>query len=515
MSSTQTAREVVLQIVAAGVRDVVVCPGSRSAPLTYAIADAEAVGLLRAHVRVDERTAGFYALGLIKASTLTGRTRPVAVVTTSGTAVANLHPAVLEASHTGLPLVVLSADRPHEWRHTGASQTTLQPGLFGEAVRWSSDAPARINPAALRGHLTRALASALGTFTRDPGPVQVNLGFAEPLVPEESWVLPPIPAPIQLAPSPAADALPLPAGRRTLLVAGDDAGPLAAQVATAAGWPLLAEPSSGARLPGAIAHYQALVAHGLAEEAERIVVFGHPTLSRTISSLLGRSDVELIVVSPTARWNDVMGRAAAVVAAVAPAAPTELDHAWLARWRDADARFEGTPPVIQQAALAVWATSDVVVLGSSNTVRAFDAVVPGAERGARVVANRGLAGIDGLVSTAHGLASGLAQKVIVVLGDLSFAHDVGGLARGVAEPDVNLDVVVLNDCGGGIFSGLEHGRAPRALFSRFFATAQTMDVAALAHGFGASHQRVEVDQLAQVLAHGGGRRVIEVSLPPV
>ncbi len=517
MTSTDVARELVLQLAAAGVRDVVLCPGSRSAPLAYALADAEAAGLLRAHVRVDERTAGFYALGLIKAATLQGETRPVAVVTTSGTAVANLHPAVLEASHTGLPLLVLSADRPHEWRHTGASQTTLQPGMFGEAVRWSSELPARVNPASIRGQVARAVAAARGTLTRDPGPAQINVGFAEPLVPGEAWPVPALPDPIAVAPAPAAAPLRLPAGRRTLAVAGDAAGPDAARVALAAGWPLLAEPSSAARLPGAIAHYQALLAAGLAADAERVVVFGHPTLSRTVSALLGRADLEVIVVSGTARWTDVMGRASAVVAAVTPDAPAAADAAWLERWRAADAAAARTsdPTPIQRAALAAWAGEGVLLLGSSNTVRAFDAVAPGARRGERVLANRGLAGIDGLISTAHGLAAGLGERVTVVLGDLSFAHDVGGLARGVHEADVDLDVVVLNDQGGGIFAGLEHGAAPRPLFARFFGTAQQLDVAGLARGFAADYVRVEADELAGALASGTGRRVIEVPLPPV
>lgn len=519
MSATAVARELILQLVAAGVRDVVVAPGSRSAPLTYAAADAEASGLLRAHVRLDERTAGFFALGLIKASTLAGRTRPVAVVTTSGTAVANLHPAVLEASHTGLPLLVLSADRPHEWRHTGANQTTIQPGLFGEAVRWSSELPARVNPASIRGHVARAVAAAEGTLTRDPGPAQLNVGFAEPLVPESPWDVPAAPEPIRVAVRPAGEALPVPAGRRTLAIAGDAAGPDAARVALAAGWPLLAEPSSGARLPGAIVRYQALLRAGLAADAERVIVFGHPTLSRTVSALLGRADLEVIVVSPTARWTDVMGRASAVVPAVAPPAPAASDAAWLDRWRDADAAAATGGPAlspIQRAALALWGGEGVLLLGSSNTVRAFDAVAPGSPRGARVLANRGLAGIDGLISTGHGLAAGLGEPVTVVLGDLSFAHDAGGLGRGEHEPEPDLDVVVLDDHGGGIFAGLEHAKAPRATFERFFATPQTLDIAGIARGFGARHACVGVDDLARAAASDrGGRRVLEVPLPSV
>lgn len=533
MSSTNVARELIWQLCAAGVRDVVLAPGSRSAPLAYACADAEAAGLLTAHVRVDERTAGFYALGLTKAGSLAGRPRPVVVVTTSGTAVANLHPAVLEAAHTGMPLLVLSADRPHEWRGTGANQTTSQPGIYGDAVRWASELPARVNPASIRGHVARAVAAALGTVTRDPGPVQVNVGFAEPLVPDARWDVPALPAqlvadgvpegpfvpdataPVSVAPASAPVPVVLPAGRRTLAVAGDAAGPDAARVALAAGWPLLAEPSSGARLPGAIAHYQALLRDDAAADAERVVVFGHPTLSRSISSLLGRADLEIVVVSPTARWTDVMGRATAVVSAVEAQAPTASDREWLNRWQDADAIPAAYSPM-QRAALALWDADGVLVLGSSNTVRAFDAVAPGSQRAARVVANRGLAGIDGLISTAHGIAAGLGEPVKVVVGDLSFVHDIGGLGRGEHEPEPDLDVIVLNDHGGGIFAGLEHARAPRPVFERFFATPQVLNVSGIADGLGVHYSRAEVDDLAAALASKQhGRRVLEVPLPRV
>ncbi len=515
MSSTATARELVSQLVAGGVRDVVVCPGSRSAPLAYALADAASAGWLRTHVRVDERTASFFALGLAKATALTDAPRPVAVVTTSGTAVANLHPAVLEASHAGIPLVVVSADRPHAWRGTGANQTTIQTGIFGQSARACVEVPAGADPTALRGQMARLAAGALGTLTGDPGPVHLNVGFADPLVPDAPWSLSASPAPLAVQNATAPDPTPLPAGRRTLALAGDAAGADAHALATAAGWPLLAEPSSGARLPGALAHYVALLADGLAATAERVVVFGHPTLSRPVSRLLARSDVEIVVVTPTARWTDVAGTAAQITRAIAPAAPAASDLAWLNTWQDADAavaaRFEPSP--IQAAARAVWATDGWLVLGSSNTIRAFDAAAPGAERATRVVANRGLAGIDGLISTAHGLAAGLGVPVRVVLGDLAYLHDVGGLARGVEEPEVDLQVVVLNDAGGGIFATLEHGAADPALFARYFTTPQRLDVVAAARALGATADRVDVSSLAERLrAPIVGRSVLDVRM---
>ena len=260
-------------------------------------------------------------------------------------------------------------------------------------------------------------------------------------------------------------------------------------------------------------HYLRLLADGLADDVERVVVFGHPTLSRPISRLLGRAEVEVVVVSPTARWTDVAGAATLVTGAIAVEPPTASDTAWLQRWRDADAAVTLAPTPMQRAALALWDTEDWLLLGSSNTVRAFDTIVPGAPRGAKVVANRGLAGIDGLVSTAHGLATGLGEPVRVVLGDLSFAHDVGGLARGDHEPEVDLQVVVLNDHGGGIFGSLEHAAAEPAMFARYFSTPQVLDVVAAVQGVGATASRVGVDDLPHALAAPiRGRSGLDVDL---
>ncbi|MFV0453337.1 MAG: 2-succinyl-5-enolpyruvyl-6-hydroxy-3-cyclohexene-1-carboxylic-acid synthase [Propioniciclava sp.] len=515
MSSTEVARALVTELVALGVTDVVLSPGSRSAPLAYACADAEAAGWVSTHVRADERTAGFFALGLARATQLTGSLRAVAVVTTSGTAVANLHPAVLEADHAGLPLLVISADRPHEWRGTGASQTTDQPGMFARAVRAETEFPARFNPRAIRGQLTRLVAAALGTRSGDPGPAHLNVGFSEPLVPESRWTPEERPAALAVEPAPRPRPVLVPAGVATLLVAGDGAGPQAAALAEAAGWPLLAEPSSGARLPGAIVHYQRLLADGLAADARRVLVVGHPTLSRSVVRLLGRTDVEIIVVAPSGRWTDVTGTAAAVVGAVDPEPPMADDRAWLARWRAADAAVAAVhqPDQRERAAGAVWATEDWLLVGSSMTVRALDAAAPGLERGARVTANRGLAGIDGLIATGHGMAAGLGAPVRVVLGDLSFQHDLGGLARGTEEPDVDLQLIVLNDGGGAIFGTLEHASAPADLLRRYFTTPQQIDIPAAARALGADGRRVGVADLVAALAEPvRGRSVLDVGL---
>ncbi|WP_448630280.1 2-succinyl-5-enolpyruvyl-6-hydroxy-3-cyclohexene-1-carboxylic-acid synthase [Cellulomonas soli] len=278
--AVHAARVLVQAVAALGVTDVVLAPGSRSAPLAYALADAARTDesrpagapALRLHVRVDERDAGFLALGLAKAAQAEGALRPVAVVTTSGTAVANLHPAVLEAHHSGLPVLLLTADRPHELRGTGANQTTEQVGIFGSSVRLAVDVPAPTGRPGedrdLRRTVSRAVAAATGARTGDPGPVHLDLAYRDPLVPRTAhW---PAPSPAGLshvgvrgAVDGARAGAGVPAGQATgavpvvrsrgrgavptVVVAGDGAGPEARALAEANGWPLLAEPSSGVR----------------------------------------------------------------------------------------------------------------------------------------------------------------------------------------------------------------------------------------------------------------------------
>ncbi|WP_127132142.1 2-succinyl-5-enolpyruvyl-6-hydroxy-3-cyclohexene-1-carboxylic-acid synthase [Georgenia sp. SYP-B2076] len=543
--STATAHQLVTALVAHGVRDVVLAPGSRSAPLAYALQAAEDAGWLRLHVRVDERVAGFVALGLARAPAEDGRAaaedggacRPVAVVTTSGTAVANLHPAVLEASHSGAPLVVLSADRPHELRGTGANQTTDQVGIFASATRYAVDLPAgAAGGSALDQVVTRALAAARGLRSNDPGPVHLNVALRDPLAPAARWRpgRPPAPRDV-VAPAgrPAAEALRR--GPRTVVVAGDGAGPRARQLAEAAGWPLLAEPTSGARAGDhAIGPYRLLLSEpALGGAIERVVLFGHPTLSRPVSTLLARPDVEVVVVAPRGLWTDVAGTAARVVGDVLPpAARVPADAAWLDRWRLADqaARaaidklvLDARRPLdglllarrVADAAGRPGDGPDILVLGSSNTVRDLDlAAAPwDAAAAPTVLANRGLAGIDGTIATATGVALGTGRPVRAVMGDLTFLHDAGALLRGTLEREVDLQVVVLNDAGGGIFSTLEHGAPERAAqFERIFGTPQAVDLAQLATGYGARHVLVEDGEQLRALFAGAmrGRSVVEV-----
>lgn len=555
--ATASARVLLQTLAALGVRDVVLSPGSRSAPLAYALADAAlpdderpaGAPALRLHVRIDERTAAFLALGLAKAAVAQGEVRPVAVVTTSGTAAANLHPAALEAAHAGLPLVLVTADRPHELRGTGANQTTEQVGLFGSAVRFAADVPAPTGRPGeardLRHVVSRALAAAVGARTADPGPVHLDLAFREPLGPgDEPWPEPSGDGLVRVARRPDApfvaagadgarvDALP------TVVVAGDGAGPHARLLAEANDWPLLAEPSSGA-LGGthAIPAYRLLLAHpALGGQVRRAVVLGRPTLSRPVSRLLAREDVELVVVAPHGRdWPDA-GRSATHVHTEVPAAligragpPGWLD-AWRAAGKTAAAVVDSvldpgpraapsrsgtrvTGPVLAREVVRATHQRDVLVVGSSNPVRDLD-LMNGWDTPSLVLANRGLAGIDGTVSTAIGVALGLPdRRVRALVGDLTFLHDAGGLLRGPLEPTADLQVVVANDDGGSIFATLEHG-APEhaAVFERVFATPHGADLSALCAAYGVRHTRVsDVEGLAPALAAPGpGLSVVEV-----
>lgn len=556
--SVAAARSLVLGLVAHGVRDVVLAPGSRSAPLAYAVAAAAEAGLLTLHVRVDERTAAFLALGLARGAAIgtdgadgalggAVAPAPVAVVTTSGTAVANLHPAVLEAHHTGVPLLLLTADRPHELRGTGASQTTDQVGLFGAAVRWAADVPAPAGrpgeDADLQALLARAVAAARGLRDGAPGPVHLDLAYRDPLHPAEPLdlrdaALPDVARVAPLVPGPAHDPL-LPGDpARTVVVAGDGAGPLARALAEAQGWPLLAEPSSGATGgPNAVPAYRLVLGDAaLAGQVQHAVVLGRPTLSRPVQRLLARPDVTVTVVAPgAAPWPDAARRAAAVLPGLAlrwTSAPAPEPSAFLARWRAAGAAAEAvvaraaadgdvaTPLAVARAVAGAAGPGDVLVVGSSNPVRDLDLVL-GADAPPHVLANRGLAGIDGTVSTALGVALAAARdgrRTLALLGDLTFLHDVGGLLRGPGEPHADLRLVVVNDDGGSIFATLEHGAlagttpCAAATFERVFGTPHGASLGPLCAGYGVDHQLVlDVPSLRHALAAPShGVQVVEV-----
>ncbi|WP_424622863.1 2-succinyl-5-enolpyruvyl-6-hydroxy-3-cyclohexene-1-carboxylic-acid synthase [Actinomyces bouchesdurhonensis] len=576
MPSVDTARAILSTLDALGVTHVLYCPGSRSAPFAYALESGSFSGHARAVL--DERGAGFLAVGLARGGALP------AIVVTSGTAVAELTPAVLEASHARLPLIVLSADRPGELRGVGASQTTDQARLFAAHARACVDLEPQEPSPSLVGQVSRAFAAATGAPTGVPGPVQINVAFRDPLTPQSPASrasatpasssmngpgdagLPGDEAPASFVPRPTRvlPARPVPerwedvVGSATagLIVAGEGASQRAAHWSRASGFPLLAEPASGAWALGGVTPFeQAVVCSDLARQVDTVVLTGRPTLSRPIHALLARPDVRVIVVDPCAPWVDTSGNATTVVADLqAPEDPVPGRLAdWASRVQALSAKAasridallsDGSGRTMIDLARAVTsATAGPLVLGASNPVRAFDLGVASLS-GRLVYSNRGQAGIDGTVATAvgvalaHGLASrdeasetatsipytetanvvtassnegsvdtvdgeweGAAPRVTAVMGDLTLCHDASSLALAAAT-GARLDIVLADDSGGGIFATLEHGRAttPEA-YDRWFGVAQSVNYEALAAAYGvgfvrATHPR----ELASILA---------------
>ena len=557
--ATAFARVLVDELLRGGVTDAVLAPGSRSAPVAVALAQAEAAGRLRLHVRIDERTAAFLALGLAKAGG-----RPVPVLTTSGTATAHLHAAVLEADASGVPLLALTADRPPELRGTGANQTIDQPGLYGRAVRWAADVgvPEAGREAAQnrywRSLVARALLVARGELSGDPGPVHLNLALREPLMPDDAELgSRPAPPSGDLAGRPGgapwtvaggAERLRggLPAdphpdeGGRTVLVAGDApsaVGRAAAVVADQRGWPVLAEPSSGAWGAAGALRGPALLLGApdwlAAHRPERVVVVGRPTLSRPVSALLADPALTVQTFSPTPRWADP-GRGSALVGSGQLDPGLALREGgsrggddWAGQWSTAaqrvgaavDAELDDAPRRSLTAArlardlVATLPAGALLVLGSSTPVRDVDRLaVPRA--GLTVLANRGVAGIDGTISTAIGAA--LAHQdagggpAFALMGDLTFLHDLTGLLTGEGEPLPDLTVVVPDNDGGGIFAQLEPGQ-PRyaAGYRRVFGTPHGRDLVAVARALGWAATAVsDPGQLVAALGAGGPRVVV-------
>ena len=540
MPSVDTARAILSALDDLGLTHVLYCPGSRSAPFAYALESGAFGG--HAMPVLDERGAGFAAVGLARTGAL-----PVVIVT-SGTAVAELTPAVLEASHARLPLLVMSADRPGELRGVGASQATFQSGLFGVHARACIDLEPQEPSRALVGQLSRAVAAACGAPTGTPGPVQINVAFRDPLTPQsrasgaagdsrDEAMASFVPRPTRVQPTNAAPERwedVVGAARAGLIVAGEGASPLAAQWSRASGFPLLAEPTSGAWAGGGVTPYeQAIVSSPLAGEVDTVVVTGRPTLSRPIHVLLARPDVRVVVVDAHAPWVDISGNASVVVPALAaPLRPT-CGGEWAARVRaaadEAGLRIDallaaGSGRAMLSLARAVAsATRGPLVLGASNPVRAFDLAVESLA-GRPVFSNRGQAGIDGTIATAVGIAAGLgsariatpdrageprddargraqASRVTAVMGDLTLCHDASSLALAAAT-GAELDIIVADDEGGGIFATLEHGNAatPEA-YDRWFGVAQHVNYEALAAAYGVGFARAATpSELASVLA---------------
>lgn len=516
---------IVEELVRCGVDFFCVAPGSRSTPLIAALAaNPEALSL----VHFDERGTAFAALGYARA---TGR--PAAWITTSGTAVANGMPAVVEASTDGVPMVLLTADRPPELRQTGANQTIDQPDIFGDYVRWRFDLPApdlAIDPAMV---LTTVDQAAYRANRSPQGPVHLNLMFREPFLAEEEeaphtpspWAKGDAPYTRYAATKPAVDEdeiqdlmEALRPVKRGLVVAGRLAsrkrGEAVLRLAEALGWPLLPDVGSQVRLgsnsESLVAHYDVLLGSGHFAEAntpEAVIHVGGRSLSKRLEQFLGRSEPDPYVVArenpfrldPAHRVThsievDVVDFCASLARA-ATQDPRADDPAWTAGWREASEEvgrhFDGitytepNEPLVARSVSRNVPADHGIVVASSMPVRDLDTYATAGGAPVPVAANRGASGIDGTVATAAGFARGLGSPVTLLIGDLALLHDLNSLAmlRGV-----QVVVVVLNNDGGGIFSFLPVS-SQRQFFEPYFGTPQGVGFEPAARMFGLGYER--------------------------
>jgi len=478
-SATQLARVLVKQILEAGVSDVVISPGSRNAPLSLAFYQASKRGLINLHVRIDERTAAFFALGIAKASG-----RPVPIVCTSGTAVANYHPAVLEASHTNLPLLVMTADRPASLRRTGANQTTEQARIFGRAVRYFADISGSAYPMELPFHSLQS------------GPVHLNIQFEEPLIGDndESWLENlSINSPKVFNRKGAGTFYTK--STRGVLVIGHDRGGLSVEAvkdfSRALGWPIVAE--DPLTFEQAISHASIfLTSRTISEELtpDTVVVIGRTTLSRSINAFIKTARKE-IVIDPRIATVDSDRLASQKFLQLPELQVSSIDSDYLQKWQKYSQRTAKLVSEISQWSEALIAREIAsglsdgtsLFISSSRPIRDLEGFAT-ARTGIETFANRGLAGIDGNISTALGIAS-MRSATVAVLGDLGFLHDLTGL---IHQEKINLKIFVINNDGGGIFSTLPQNGV--AGFERIFGTPHDRDISKIVAGFGISTEVV-------------------------
>ena len=502
--STSLARVIVRQIIEAGITDVVISPGSRNAPLSFAFFAASQKGLIQLHTRIDERTAAFFALGLAKAS---GRAVPI--VCTSGTAVANYHPAVLEAHHTNIPLLVLTADRPARLRKTGANQTTEQARIFGKSVRYFADISGAVFP------------MELPLYSLASGPVHLNIQFEEPLAADSdsSWLNDIKIAPRNVTSTKAPGALKVKSERGVLIVGHDRGGFSVEQVnefAAQLGWPVISEDPLS--LKNVIAHASLfLTSTAIAKELtpKTVIVIGRTTLSRSINNFIASAHKE-IVIDTRITTVDTDRNADKRFTQLPILESNAADEEWLEKWEKFSERTskelekitQWSEPVLARTVAATIKNGTTLFVSSSRPIRDLEAFAQ-ARTGIETFANRGLAGIDGNISTAIGVATA-RESTVAILGDLSFLHDLTGLIHG-EKP--NLLIVVVDNNGGGIFSTLGHRGSEG--FESIFGTPHNLDLSAIAAALNVQTSTVNsVDQLVKELSQPiNGLRIVIAQMP--
>ncbi|HUO46809.1 MAG TPA: 2-succinyl-5-enolpyruvyl-6-hydroxy-3-cyclohexene-1-carboxylic-acid synthase [Acidimicrobiia bacterium] len=513
------------ELVRHGLRRAVLTPGSRSAALAYALAANPAVEL---HVALDERSAGFFALGVGKAGEL------AAVVTTSGTATANLYPAVIEADAAANPLLLLTADRPPEMRQIGANQTIDQVHLYGNRVRWFAELGPAENlageVAGWRSIISQAAAASLGATGR-PGPAHLNVAFREPVVPvsdDGRTIAEGYSHPLEGRAgdrpwsdwdAPWEEGFEIEVEGRVLVVLGEGATPDLAVSALQAGCVVIAEAHSGTRVPGTISTAHHLLAGRRFRDSvmpTSVVQMGRVGLSRNLAGLLETVDNRTVIASHS--WPGP-GQSVAAVGGPMQIVDKGVDRSWADRWQEADSVARRTldqvidaTEVLDEARTArdlaaLIPSGGTLVVGSSMPVRDLDWFMA-PRSGLRVLANRGASGIDGFVSTALGVAAS-DQSVVALSGDLGLIHDQNGW---LTSPRSDLTMVVVNNDGGGIFSFLPQASFP-SHFEQLFGTPHGLDLATLARLYGLDYQVVSTatDLATQLEARtGAGTHLLEV-----
>jgi len=481
-SATKLARSTIRELLERGICDFVISPGSRNAPLTIAVHEAAERGLADLHTRLDERGAGFYALGVAKVIE-----QYVVVICTSGTAAANYHPAALEAYHSDIKLLFLTADRPARLRNTGANQTTLQDGILY---------PVETIDTAISVDLSEILIG---------GPVHINLQFDEPLLERDDtdWLagLTLLDQEEQITERASIDLRP--AG---VLIIGHDRGGFSAdainEFADILDWPVISEDplSIVASLP----HASLFLADEDIREAlkaEEIIVIGRTTLSRSINTFINSAD-RIIVVDPRTEFVDIDRTADTILQQLPHVSKHSTPQTWSDMWSTASISahrvFDTTQPWSERLALQMITAGipdgSALFVGSSRPVRDIEACAS-PRAGLSLFANRGLAGIDGNIATAFGIASRF-ERSYAILGDLTFLHDLSALVNPVTE---NLTIFIVDNNGGGIFSTLPQAGVPG--FETLFGTPHNLDLTKVIAGFGLKVQRVISErELASVIA---------------
>lgn len=494
MNSTTLARNIIRQCIELGISDFVLSPGSRNAPLSIALYEAEGAGLVNLYVRIDERGAAFFALGLSKASD-----NYVAVICTSGTAAANFHPAALEAYHSANKLLLITADRPAHLRRTGASQTTLQVGVLEPLSSIDISTTVPLSP------------------LLDSGPIHLNIQFDEPLFSDDrsDWLAGLTPR-LKSAEHFPVEAAFFPKSRGVVIVGHDRAGIDPSSIcayASAIGWPLVAEDPLS--FPCSISHAALILSDPALRSSlqpEQVIVVGRPTLSRGITALIKESP-DVIVIDHRALTIDT-ARSSSLTLQALPEAHSAEDQNWLVLWKRLS-------ELAEEHLLLDWSEQEALQLisanipngaalfvGSSRPVRDIEAFAR-PRSGIYTFANRGLAGIDGNIACAFGIAEKF-ERSFAILGDITFLHDISALVNPTTE---NLTIFIVDNNGGGIFNTLPQANVTG--FEKIFATPHNLDLERLIQGFGASVTKVKnsSDLLRSITHSPKGLNFVVVEVP--